>query len=54
LPGQIVHKTLSQKYPSHTHTQKKRAGEVAEDVGPEFKFWYHKKKKKIDSHCWEW
>jgi hypothetical protein len=31
-PGQIVCKTLYQKYPSQ-----KRAGEVAQGVGPEFK-----------------
>jgi hypothetical protein len=32
---QIVFKTLSQKYPTHTHT--KRTGGVTQDVGPEFK-----------------
>jgi hypothetical protein len=40
-PGQIVHETLSQKYPSL-----KRAGGVAQGVGPEFKLKYHQKKKK--------
>jgi hypothetical protein len=35
-------KTLSQKNPSQ-----KRAGGVAQDVGPEFKPQYHKKKKKV-------
>jgi hypothetical protein len=39
-PGQIVHKTLSQKNPSQ-----KRAG-VAQGVDPEFKPQYHRKKKK--------
>jgi hypothetical protein len=38
---QIVHETLSQKSPSQ-----KRAGGVAQSVGPEFKPQYHKKKKK--------
>jgi hypothetical protein len=38
---QIVYKTLSRKYPSQ-----KRAGGVAQSVGPEFKTQYHKKKKK--------
>jgi hypothetical protein len=40
-PGQIVHKTLSQKNPSQ-----KRAGGVAQGVDPEFKPQYHRKKKK--------
>jgi hypothetical protein len=40
-PRQIVHETLSRKYPTH-----KRAGGVAQCVGPEFKPGYHKKKKK--------
>jgi hypothetical protein len=40
-PRQIVHETLSQKNPSQ-----KRAGGVIQGVGPEFKPWYHKKKKK--------
>jgi hypothetical protein len=40
-PGQIVPETLSQKYPSQ-----KRAGLVAQGVGPESKSQYHKKKKK--------
>jgi hypothetical protein len=40
-PGQIVHETLSQKNPLE-----KRAGGVAQSVGPEFKPQYHKKKKK--------
>jgi hypothetical protein len=38
---QIVCETLSQKNPSL-----KGAGGVAQGVGPEFKPWYHKKKKK--------
>jgi hypothetical protein len=48
--GKTVLKTLSLKNPSHTH--KRRAGEVAQDVGPEFKPQYHqkKKKKKRDLH----
>jgi hypothetical protein len=41
-PGQIVHKTPSQKYLTH----KKRAGGVAQGIIPEFKPSYHKKKKK--------
>jgi hypothetical protein len=40
-PRQIVHKTLSRKNPSQ-----KRAGGVAQGVGPEFKPQYQKKKKK--------
>jgi hypothetical protein len=43
-PGQMVHKTLSQK----THN-KKRAGGVAQGVGPEFKHQYHTKKKKMET-----
>jgi hypothetical protein len=39
--GQIVCKILSQKNPS-----RKRAGGVAQGVGPEFKLQYSKKKKK--------
>jgi hypothetical protein len=42
-PGQIVHKTLSQKNPS----QNKKAGGVAQGVGPEFKSQYHKKKSEF-------
>jgi hypothetical protein len=41
-PGQIVHETLSQKNPP----QKRRASEMAQGKGPEFKPQYHKKKKK--------
>jgi hypothetical protein len=41
-PGQIVHKTLSQKT-----LHKKRAGGVALGEGPEFKPQYYKKKKKL-------
>jgi hypothetical protein len=41
-PRQIVQETLSPKNPSQ-----KRAGGVAQGVGPEFKHQYHKKKKKI-------
>jgi hypothetical protein len=40
-PRQIVHETLSPKNPSQ-----KRAGGVAQGVGPEFKPQYHKKKKR--------
>jgi hypothetical protein len=40
-PWQIVHKTLSGKNPSQ-----KRAGGVAQGIGPEFKLQYHQKKKK--------
>jgi hypothetical protein len=40
-PGEVVLKTLSQKNPSQ-----KRAGGVAQGVGPEFKLQYQKKKKK--------
>jgi hypothetical protein len=40
-PGQIVHETLSQKYPSP-----KRATGVAQGVGPEFKPQYGKKTNK--------
>jgi hypothetical protein len=36
---QIVHQTLLQKHPS----KNKRAGRVAQGVGPEFKPPYHKK-----------
>jgi hypothetical protein len=39
-PRQIVHETLPQKNPSQ-----KRAGGVAQGVGPEFKLQYRKKKK---------
>jgi hypothetical protein len=39
LPRQIVHETLSQKNPS----QEKRAGGVAQGVGPDFKPQYWKK-----------
>jgi hypothetical protein len=38
-PGQIICKTLSQKSPSQ-----KRAGRMAQGVGPEFKSQHHKKK----------
>jgi hypothetical protein len=40
-PRQIVRETLSWKNPSQ-----KRAGEVTQDVGPEFKPQYYKKKKR--------
>jgi hypothetical protein len=39
-PGQIVHKTLSQKNPSH---KKIRPGGVAQGESPEFKTQYHEK-----------
>jgi hypothetical protein len=39
-PGQIVRETLSRKT-----LHKKRVGGVAQDVGPEFKPQYWKKKK---------
>jgi hypothetical protein len=38
----MVHKTLSGKNPSQ-----KRAGGVAQGVGPKFKPQYHQKKKKV-------
>jgi hypothetical protein len=41
-PGQIIHKTLSWKNPSQ-----KRAGEVAQGEGPEFKLQYCKERKKV-------
>jgi hypothetical protein len=41
-PGQIVLKTLSRK-----NLSQKRAGGVAQSVGPEFKPQYWKKKKKV-------
>jgi hypothetical protein len=37
-PRQIVHETLFQKNPSQ-----KRAGGVAQGIGPEFKLQYHQK-----------
>jgi hypothetical protein len=37
-PGQMVHKTLSRK-----KNHKKRAGGMAQGIGPEFKPQYHKK-----------
>jgi hypothetical protein len=40
-PGQTVHETLSQKHPSQ-----KRAGGVAQNIGPEFKPQYQKNKNK--------
>jgi hypothetical protein len=40
LPGEIDHKTLSRKNPSQ-----KRAGGVAQGVGPEFKPQYYKRKE---------
>jgi hypothetical protein len=46
-PGQTVREILSQKYPSQ-----KRAGEVAQGVGPEFKPQYGKKKKKKEMRKW--
>jgi hypothetical protein len=42
LPGQTVHETLSQKYPTQ-----KRAGGVAQDVSPEFKPQHCKRKKEV-------
>jgi hypothetical protein len=47
-PRQIVHETLSQKNPTQ-----KRAGGVAEGVGPDFNSHYHKKKKKKTSQSLE-
>jgi hypothetical protein len=44
-PRQIVGETLSQKKKKKKSYHKKRAGEVAKDVGPEFKPQYCKKKK---------
>jgi hypothetical protein len=40
-PRQIVHKTLSQKYPTQN-----RAGGVAQSIGPQFKPQYQKKQNK--------
>jgi hypothetical protein len=40
-PGQIAHETPSQKNPSH-----KRAGGVAQGVGPKFILQYHLERKK--------
>jgi hypothetical protein len=42
-PRQTVWETLSQKHPSQ-----KKASEVAQDAGPEFKPQCHKKKKKAN------
>jgi hypothetical protein len=42
-PRQLVCRTLSQK---NTSQKKKRAGGVAQGIGPEFKLQYHKKIKK--------
>jgi hypothetical protein len=39
----IVHETLSRKY-----LTQKRAGGVAQNVGPEFKSYFHTHKKKND------
>jgi hypothetical protein len=44
-PRQVVHKTLSQKYPSQ-----KRGGGVGQGEGPEFKPWYHQKGYKTIRH----
>jgi hypothetical protein len=41
-PRQIVSETLPQK----KKKSQKRAGRVAQGVGPEFKLQYHKKKRK--------
>jgi hypothetical protein len=41
-PGQIFRETLSEKNASH-----KRAGGVAQGIGPEFKPQYCEKKKKV-------
>jgi hypothetical protein len=41
-PGQMVHKTLSEK----THDRNRGAGGVAQGVDPEFKPQYRQKKKK--------
>jgi hypothetical protein len=43
-PTQIVREILSQKKKKKSQ---KRAGAVAQGVGPEFKPQYHKKKKKV-------
>jgi hypothetical protein len=42
-PSQTVHETISQKNPSQ-----KRAGGVAQGVGPKFKPQYRKKKKRLN------
>jgi hypothetical protein len=44
-PRQIVRKPLSRENSSH----KKRAGGMAQDVGPEFKPQYCKKKLKLEA-----
>jgi hypothetical protein len=44
-PRQIVCKTLSQKKKKKTFT-KKRAGGMAQGIGPKFKPQYHKKRKR--------
>jgi hypothetical protein len=46
-PWQIVNKTISQK----KKRSQKRAGEVAQGVGPEFKPSTTKKKKKRKERC---
>jgi hypothetical protein len=46
-PGQIVCETLSQKYLTHTHTQ--RTGGVAQGEGPEFKPQLKKKRHKNET-----
>jgi hypothetical protein len=48
-PREIVCKTLSRKKPSQ-----KRAGGVAQSVGPEFKSQYHKKKKSMSKRLEVW
>jgi hypothetical protein len=48
-PGQIVHETLSRKNPS----QKKRAGGVAQGVGPQFKPQNHQINKQINKVCFK-
>jgi hypothetical protein len=45
-PRQIVHETLSQK-----NSSQKRAGGVAQGVGPEFKPQYNKRKRKVKRAC---
>jgi hypothetical protein len=45
-PGQLLRETLSWKNPS-----RKRVGEVAQGIGPEFKPQYSKKKEKKEPGC---
>jgi hypothetical protein len=48
-PEQIVLKTPSQKNQKPKQTLKKRAGGVAQSIGPKFKPQCHTKKKKVNA-----